>query len=424
MFDPGYLERNPFFEAADSKLGIVSPIATIYRWAPPQPVKAWTVRPPPVRGDPLEAVWFKQARGAVVYRGSAFLSNYLENLFIPDAERHVVHRAVLVENGLNCAGVGPADEQSTEFLLSTEPDFHPTQIINAPDGALIYYHLAQPAAAVSLEVVDASGTVVRHMSSAPIIPVKEAAQPPEPNFWLATAEPLPTAAGTNRINWDLRTDDPPAFTHSFEINANAALTPPSPEGPLVPAGIYTLRLTVAGKSYTQPVTVVNDPRSPATAVDVRAQYALQMKLAAGLRASWDAYQQVAALRALVAADSALPAAKAFDSTLAAVSGNPEPRRGGGGGGFGGGPAPPPTFVSVNGNLVGLINALENGDLAPTPAMQASYAAGCTDLKTALAAWQTASTTGLAALNAVRAQNNLKSITVSSTGLPVPICPTR
>jgi len=81
-------------------------------------------------------------------------------------------------------------------------------------------------------------------------------------------------------------------------------------------------------------------------------------------------------------------------------------------------------VSVNGNLVSQINALENGDLAPTPAMEASYTAGCTDLKTALAAWQTASTTGLAALNAVLAQNNLKSITVSSTGLPVPVCPTR
>src|SRR2546430_10715138 len=52
------------------------------------------------------------------------------------------------------------------------------------------------------------------------------------------------------------------------------------------------------------------------------------------------------LRALVAADSALPAAKAFDSTLAAVGGNPDGR--GGFGGFGG-PRPAPTFVGVNGD---------------------------------------------------------------------------
>ncbi len=298
--------------------------------------------------------------------------------------------------------------------------------LNAPDGALIYYHLAQPAAAVSLEVVDASGTVVRHMSSAPITPVKEAAQPPEPNFWIATPEPLPTGAGTSRVNWDLRRDDPPAFAHSFEINANPGLTPPSPEGPLVPPGAYTVKLTVEGHSYVQPLTVRNDPRSPATAAEVRAQYDLQTKIVAAMREAWDGYQQVTALRTLVAADSALPEAKAFDSTLAAVGGNPEPRRGGGGGGgggggFGGGPALAPTFVSVNGNLVSQINALENGDLAPTEAMQRAYVAACTDLKTAVTAWQTASTTGLAALNAVLAQHSLKSIAASSAGLAVPIC---
>jgi hypothetical protein len=169
--------------------------------------------------------------------------------------------------------------------------------------------------------------------------------------------------------------------------------------------------------------VVNDPRSPATAADVRAQYDLQTKLAAGMRESWDGYQHVAALRALVAADSALPEAKAFDSTLAAVGGNPEPRRGGGGGGggFGGGPAPAPTFVSVNGNLAAQINALENGDLAPTEAMQRAYVAGCTELKTAVAAWQTATATGLTAFDAALAQHNLKAIAAPAGGLPVPAC---
>src|SRR5258707_10701456 len=82
-------------------------------------------------------------------------------------------------------------------------------------------------------------------------------------------------------------------------------------------------------------------------------------------------QQVAAMRALVAADTALPAAKAFDSTLAAVGGNPG-GGGGGVGGFGGGPAPAPTVVRGDGNLANHINALENGDLAPTTAKQRPY----------------------------------------------------
>jgi len=254
-----------------------------------------------------------------------------------------------------------------------------------------------------------------------IAPVKEAEQPPEPNWWIATPLRLPTAVGTNRVNWDLRTDDPPAFTHSFEINANPGLTPPSPQGPLVPPGVYTIRLTVAGKSYTQPVTVANDPRSPATVADVRAQYGLQTRIVATMQLSWDGYQQVAAMRALVAADTAVPAAKAFDSTLAAVGGNLERGGGGGFGGFGGGPVPAPTFVRVNGNLGNQINTLENGDLAPTAAMQRAYVAACTDLKTAVTTWTGINGAPLAAFNAELTRNNLKPIPPAARALTAPVC---
>src|SRR6266566_3360221 len=230
------------------------------------------------------------------------------------------------------------------------------------------------------------------MTSGSVEPVKEAAQPPEPNFWIASPFQLPAQAGGNRSNLDLRADAPPAFTHTFEINANPGLTPASPMGPLVPPGAYTLRLTVDGKTYSQPVTVVNDPRSPATVADVRAQYALETRVVAAMRASWDGYQQVAAARSVVDADTAtaLPAAvvtaaKALDSTLAAVGGDPAGSRGGGGGFRPGGP-PPPTFAGVNGTLGRQLNGLETGDLAPTEAMQAEYAAACKDLASAVTRW--------------------------------------
>jgi len=291
--------------------------------------------------------------------------------------------------------------------------------LNAPDGALIYYYLAaKPAGDITLDVLNVGGLVVRHMSSAAVTPVKEAAQPPNPSFWTFTPQPLPSDVGTNRVNWDLRADDPPAFSHTYEINANPGLTPPSPEGPLVAPGVYTIRLTVAGKSYTQPVTVVNDPRSPATVADVRAQAALQSKIVDAMKEAWDGYGHVAAMRALVAADSTLPAAKAFDSTLAAVGGNPEGR--GGFGGFGA-PRPAPTFVGVNGTLTSQLNALENGDMAPTPAMQAAYGGACNDLKSAVTTWTTINGAPLAAFNAVLTQNNLKPIPPASPALAVPVC---
>ena len=102
------------------------------------------------------------------------------------------------------------------------------------------------------------------MSSAPIAPLNEP-PPPVPDFWLEKPQPMPTALGMNRINWDMRYDNRRRpFTHTYEINANPGETPASPEGPLALPGVYTLKLTVDGKTYTQTVTVKNDPRSPAS----------------------------------------------------------------------------------------------------------------------------------------------------------------
>ena len=115
------------------------------------------------------------------------------------------------------------------------------------------------------------------------------------------------------------------------------------------------------------------------------------------------------------------AARGLDSTLALVSGDPEAGRGGGGGFFGGGARPAPTFVSVNGNLAGQINALENGDMAPTPAMQAAYVAGCTDLKAVVTSWTAINGGALAAFNAVLGQNNLKPVGATVRPLVAPVC---
>jgi photosystem II stability/assembly factor-like uncharacterized protein len=300
---------------------------------------------------------------------------------------------------------------------------------NAPDGALIYYSLsAPPADDITLDVLDANGSVVRHMTSAAASAVKEAAQPPEPNFWLAAPQPLAKAAGLNRVNWDLRTDDPPAFSHSFEINANPGLTPASPEGPLVPPGRYSVRLTVAGKVYSAPVSVVNDPRSPASAVEVDAQYGLQSMITALMRVSWYYYQQVATARGAIAADtvSTLPAivvtaAKSLDSTLVGVGGNPDGGRGFGG--FRAGPPPPPTFVGVNGTFAGQINALETADMAPTPAMRSAFTATCRDLASAAATWRTINGPGgaIETFNAMASRNNLKPVGLTASPTEVPLC---
>jgi photosystem II stability/assembly factor-like uncharacterized protein len=303
--------------------------------------------------------------------------------------------------------------------------------LNPPDGAIVYYSLAaKPAGDITLDLLDAAGKVVRHLSSAPITAVEEAARPPHPGFWLEAPKPLPSAIGLNRINWDIRYDDPPAFAHTFEINANPGLTPASPEGPLAPPGIYTLKLTVNGKSYTQPLTVKNDPRSPATLADLHMQHALAMKVYDGLKTAWDGYQQVNLMRTAVTGFTGagnLPevstAATAFLAKLNEVGGTAGGRGRFGGGGFGGrgGPATPPNFVGVNGALAGELSALEPGDMAPNQPMLAAYARRCGDLRAVMANWRALQDQELVAFNAVLTSNNLKPVAAAVQTLQVPGC---
>ena len=303
---------------------------------------------------------------------------------------------------------------------------------NPPLGAILYYYLrSKPAGDVTLDVLDASGNVVRRLSSAPIPPLPDP-PPAVPDYWLEKPRPMPVEAGLNRINWNIRYDNPPAFTHNYAqvMGAVAGDTPASPEGPLALPGVYTLKLTVDGRTYTQTLTVKNDPRSPASAADLRAQHELQMKLSEGAAEAWDGYKQVTAMRDAVAAVThanppadVTSAAAAFDAKLAAVAGTPGTGRRGGGGGFAGagGPPPPPTFVAVNAALVRQLDTLDFGDMAPTESMTNAYANGCGELKTVVSNWKAINARELTAFNEVLTKNNLQPIAAASPALPVPTC---
>ncbi|HZT43296.1 MAG TPA: hypothetical protein VFA07_14090 [Chthonomonadaceae bacterium] len=288
---------------------------------------------------------------------------------------------------------------------------------NPPVGAIVYYYLGSPPSGdITLDVRDAQGKVVRHLSSAPL-PALSDPPPPVPGFWVATPSPLPTTPGLNRTSWDLRYDSPPAFNHSYEINANPGETPASPQGPLALPGVYTLTLTVDGKSYTQTVRVKNDPRSPATFHDLEEQHALQMQYYQCAQEAWDGYQQVAGVQASIAAllkknppSEVATAAHTFDGKLAAVGGSNEFGRRFGGGFFGfGGPAPQPTFAILNGTAGRQLNMLDSGDMAPTDAMRKACTTTCTEMQTAMKSWEALKSKDLPAFNAVLAKNNLKPV---------------
>jgi len=173
--------------------------------------------------------------------------------------------------------------------------------------------------------------------------------------------------------------------------------------------------------------VKNDPRSPAKTSDLRAQLDLEMKYYEGAKESWDAYNQISAMRSSLAAythasgpSEIAAAATAFDAKLAALGGTPG-GRGGFTGGGGGGTPPPPSFVAINGTMSQQLTALDNGDMAPSESMRKGYIAKCADLKTAITSWTTINTVDLPAFNAILSRNNGKPVAATSPLLAIPVC---
>jgi len=304
--------------------------------------------------------------------------------------------------------------------------------LNPPPGALLYYYLgAKPSRDVTLDVRDAAGNVVRHYSSAPITPLKEPPLP-VPDHWIATPKAMPIEAGTNRINWDIRYDSPPAFAHSYAISANEGETPASPEGPLALPGTYTLTLSVDGKSYTQTVNVKNDPRSPASAADLRAQHELQMKLYQGIKTAYAGYEQVTAVRSQLSeiqksnpavAPEIASAIAALDTRLVAAAGAQPGQRGRGASQGNPGPIPePPAFGTLNGTMIRQLETLDSGDMAPNDPQNRAFLAACTDLRGRIASWVAMNSKDLVELNDRLVKSGKKAIMLAKpSDLVLPVC---
>jgi len=164
---------------------------------------------------------------------------------------------------------------------------------NPPHGAVIYYYFkkapkpeAKPGE-VTIEILDASGTVVRKFSSNKTEPLEEPLDPDDKK----PEKQIKPEDGLNRFVWDLRYDEANRVPGYFlwEYNEGA-------KGPLALPGNYQVRLTANGKTLTAPLEVKIDPRVTVSQADLEKQFKLEMNVREQLNRVYDAVNQIQDVR--------------------------------------------------------------------------------------------------------------------------------
>ena len=289
---------------------------------------------------------------------------------------------------------------------------------NPPDGAIINYYLGSDASGpVTLEIVQRDGRVVRRYTSTdPVTAIPELGAAPVPLYWYGQPQSLSTKAGMHRFIWDVHYQPLTAGAAGggrggLPIQAVPRRTAPAPTTPWVAPGTYTLKLTVDGATYTQPITVKQDPRVKTPAVTMQQVYTLTKAMYFGAVDAQAAAARAASMREQVAklqAQGELAKALAdFDRQVGAVEGarpaaGPGGRGGGpAGGGRGGAPtdAQPDTLWSVATSLAGLMNSMQAADVAPTSNTLQAVTAAQQRAARVMARWNALRTVDLQALNA-------------------------
>jgi photosystem II stability/assembly factor-like uncharacterized protein len=189
-----------------------------------------------------------------------------------------------------------------------EVDARPPVGQNPPSGVLIDYYLpAQTNGTLTIDILDAKGGEVRHLSSEKS---KKAEQPPEWPDQVHPTDTLPAQQGMNRFVWNLRYDDPVQIPGAFYAGLE-------PRGPIALPGKYTIKLSYGGQSQTVPLTIAADPRVKGPLTGLQQKFALSMEVYHDLDALHRAVNDIRALKADIAAAAKKATGKPSAAGLAA-----------------------------------------------------------------------------------------------------------
>ncbi len=297
----------------------------------------------------------------------------------------------------------PAAATRVRWNMNTDTPLPPDEPAgeNPPDGAVLDYWLkGDQAGPVTLEILDGAGALVRRYASTdPVEPIDPNLA--VPTYWVRPPQRLSARAGLHRFVWDLHYT-PLAGGRGLPIAAIAHNTVPTPNAPWVVPGGYTVKLTVGGRSYTQPLRVRIDPRVTTPEAGIAQQFALSKEMYDGIVAVNDALARLREVRAQVkdrlgrAPQGALTdSLQAFDARAQALEGASGGfGRGGGPGGGGDGE----TLGGASRGMSQLMGRLQAADVTPMARLVDAVTAQRPVTAKVVARWTALQSQDLAALN--------------------------
>lgn len=278
---------------------------------------------------------------------------------------------------------------------------------NPMPGAIIDYYLPRDVAGpVQLDILDASGVVIRSLSSDdPRLDPDPALDPVaydricqadptfancrQPLYWPAPQMLLSTKQGMHRFSWDMHfepLDDEPR-AGGGATGAVPGHTYPSVDAPWAPAGEYTARLTVAGQRFTQPLSVRMDPRVQTTSAHLAQIAALSREMYDGAIAASAACTEARTLVSQLAARGGTQAS-ALKTRIEALA--PEAPASGAAGRFRAAAGAPTlaTLATLSQTMMSAAMPMQDADVAPTTRQVAAVVAARAQFVELMARWET------------------------------------
>ncbi len=281
------------------------------------------------------------------------------------------------------------------------------QAQNPPAGTYIDYYLPGAAGSeVVLELVDLQGNTIRRYGSRDRFPKAGSDVPIAPR-WLPTPALLSEQAGMHRFVWDLRygrageptTGDPDETGVEHWI------------GPLVLPGSYRAKLTVDGRTFSQPVQVAMDPRTQASPAELAEQFRWSQRVFEDMATTRKAIAEInRAKRELTRAESrsGQDGQSAFHASISAAGKSVQDILDGSGSEKNSG------LEAVNRQLTIALTSIDGADRTPPSQVIALSQESARALKACLTKWSAYKRTSLPGLNNQLRGAGLEAIDIGDT----------